>query len=114
MISKQRFCELLRQFREIENDTAAAHNALKKLDPDFGGLSLSRHANLIGRLLEELVDDTGQDSMVSYFIYERNWGEKDMGPVTIQGRNFKLKTPEHLYEIIMACHKNNEKNNADT
>lgn len=120
MLDKKTFCALMREFRTLRNDTHAAHEALKKLDPDFGGLNLSRHENFIVGLLERLVDDSEADSMVSYFIYEREWGEKqdssgkDTGPVTIANKNYKLKTPEHLYDIIVALQKHNQKENADT
>jgi len=71
MLSKKEFCDLLRKFHELELDTAEAHKALKKLDPDFGGLALCRHENFIVDLLKKLMNDEGEHSWIDYFIYER-------------------------------------------
>ena len=118
MIDKKEFCALLREFKSIVDDTQEAHEALRKLDPDFGGLHLSRHEDFALSLIERLVEDDAYDSMTSYFIYERDWGRRDsedeLGPVTIGGKNYKMKTPEQLYDVILAVQENNKKENADT
>lgn len=100
-MQKERFCAKLREFHQLVIDAKSAHNALKTLDPEFGGLFLGRHETMILALLEELMEDTGKDSMISYWVYELDWGKKAKDyKVTCHGKNYTLQTPEQLWDFI--------------
>ena len=73
MLSKNKFIEVINEFKSIEFDIESASDALKKLDPNFGGLYLSRITNLTLNLLSEAVND--KYDYISYFIYDLNYGK---------------------------------------
>jgi len=91
----------MKEFHEIVKDTDAVHDAMKKLDPDFGGLSLGRHESLALELLRKLTGDTSANSWISYYIYELDWGKKPLGEVVVRSKRWaKLGSIEKLFDII--------------
>lgn len=115
MLPKDKFCKLLRQFHELVKDAHGAHKSLKKLDPDFGGLSLGRHETMICSLLCELMEDNTKESWISYWIYELEWGvEAKKRKVTCHGKNYTLQTPEQLYNFMTHALCQNTKPNGQT
>jgi len=101
MIDKETFCKYMREWESLEADTKNAHEALKKLDPDFGGLYLGRHSSLISNLLSDLMNDNHKDSWISYYVYELDFGKKaNEYKVGFEGRDYVLDTPEALYDFI--------------
>jgi hypothetical protein len=88
------------EFKLLRDDLDNAHNALKKLDEDFGGLHLGRVDDLILNVLKTVMDDKEND-WIGYYIYEIEWGQKYKdGYVEQNNKNIKLKTFEDLYNIL--------------
>lgn len=104
MISKEQFCKWMEDFRTLERDTRRVHEALNTLDPDFGGLFLSRHETMILRLIEELMDDTSKDSMISWFVYDTEWGKSHNWCKCSCKKEFTVETPEILYDVLTCKH----------
>lgn len=105
MIPKEQFCVLLREYEQLVKDRVVAHEAMRTLDPDFGGLHLSRHENMIVGLLQKLMDDEGRDSWICYWIYETDFGKKDLLVSCLECQNeLYLRTPEMLYDFMTDKH----------
>ena len=100
MLSKDHFITTINELHEIENDIDNAHTALQKLDPDFGGLYLSRVTSLVVQTLKRSMDDIAD--WISYFIYELDYGKKWKSGMVVsgKGKDIKLKTAEDLYVCI--------------
>jgi len=100
MLDKEQFIKIMTEFKLLRDDLDNAHNALKKLDEDFGGLHLGRVDDLILNVLKTVMDDKEND-WIGYYIYEIEWGQKYKdGYVEQNNKNIKLKTFEDLYNIL--------------
>jgi len=101
-ISKEQFCEWMNRWRSLVEDTRGVYDALKKLEPDFNFFCLTRHDQLIGDLLREIMGDNSRDSWISYYVYELDWGqegEKFMVK-TAEGKVWHLTSPEILFDFL--------------
>ena len=105
MLTKEQFIKSIIELKQIEEDLEDVHQALQKLDPDFGGFYLSRVSTLVIDLLQSAMNDESED--ISYFIYELDWGGKwKKGAYTDKDKkDIKLKTIEDLYNLLI---KNNK------
>ncbi len=100
MLNKDKFTKAITELQLLEQDIECVHNALKKLDPDFGGLYLSRVSTLIVSVLKDAMDD--KYDYIDYFIYELEYGKKwKKGTITASnGKDIKLQTVEDLYNYL--------------
>ena len=100
IMDKKEFVKSLINIKSILDDIDGVHLALKKLDPDFGGLYMSRVETALIDMLEKLVDDKSQ--WISYYIYDLEWGKKwKLKSVTDKrGKDIPLKTMENLFDCI--------------
>ena len=56
--------------------------------------------NALVEVLQVAMNDL-QDSWIEYFLWELNFGDTwEKGRVTINGKDFKLKTPSDLYDLL--------------
>lgn len=98
-MTKQEFNKILTELQSTNEAANAIDNALRKLSPDFGGISFGRYENLLVETLELYFKD--KSLWISYFIYELDWGRKYKdGCVTSRGRNIPLKTIDDLYDLL--------------
>lgn len=99
-MDKKTFIKLMTDFLFLLEDTELVHKSLKKLDPDWGGLFLTRHETLIVTLFEQAMGDTSQ--WIGYWLYELEQGKKwHKKCVTDKnGKDVKLKTLNDLWDII--------------
>jgi hypothetical protein len=99
-MEKKDFINLMEEFIKLKKDTDDAHEAMVKLDPDFGGLTLSRHESMIMRLIEKLMKDE-KNGWIGYWMYELNFGKNaTKSSVEINDKNISIKTLSDLFNII--------------
>jgi hypothetical protein len=98
MISKKAFVDIMNEYKSLREDEISMYNVMRKLDPDFGGFGLTRHAVLIDKLLRLLMEDEPCD-WIGYFNYELECGKID-GKVTLDKKKIKLRTFEDLYNLL--------------
>ncbi len=98
-MTKQEFNKILTELKSTNEVANAIDDALRKLSPDFGGISFGRYENLLIKTLELCFKD--ESEWISYFIYELDWGRKyKNGCITSRGRNVLLKTIDDLYDLL--------------
>jgi hypothetical protein len=101
MITLEQFTKLMVEFKKLQDDEHAVHDAMQKLSPDFGGFYLSRYSELFTRMIKMLTGD-GDADWIGYYIYELEWGKKyHKGCITDnKKKDIPLKTIKDLYNII--------------
>lgn len=107
LITKERFIEIMNEFKVLVDSSVRLSNALAEYDncTDFGGFSNFRAESLIIDLLNILVQDFPDEyvgSTIDFFIYELNWG-KDWTEDSIceaDGTPIRLSTVEELYDYL--------------
>ena len=98
-MNKQLFLKMMKEYKQLSDDIDNVHQAMKKLDPDFGGFCISRVESFCTKLIKHSFDD--KFGWVEYFIYDLEWGKKyKKGSVTENGKITPLKTLEDLYELL--------------
>lgn len=99
-MNKDQFIKTMTDLKALCDDLDNAHKALKRLDPDFGGLYLSRATQISLDILHIAMEDTS--NWISYFIYDLEWGKGwHRGVVKSKcGKDIRLKTFEDLYKIV--------------
>lgn len=100
ILTKKEYCDMLDEFKAIEDDIHRVHVAMKKLSPDFGGFYIGRYNTLILKLIEKAVGD--KDEWTSYFIYELDFGKKATagGVIDQYKKKWKLDKAEKVYDLI--------------
>lgn len=116
MTTKETFCALLRALKETKDHTdelcddlyAVLQKHRPEQDMDLRGYQLwplvcdTRLEDALVRELEKEFED--EDSWVSYYIYELEFGSKEWAGncgTTQDGKNICLKTPEDLYDFLI-------------
>jgi len=101
-MTKKDFIKAMTDLKLLKDDLNNAHNALRKLDPDFGGLYLGRVENLVLDILTTVMNDK-KNGWIIYYIYELDCGKKYHKGCVISknGKNIKLKTFTDLYNILI-------------
>lgn len=99
-MNKKEFTDTLKNIKSVIDDIGGVHNALRKLDPDFGGFYLSRVETVLLDMLKKLTDD--KYDWIGYYVYELEWGKKwKRGTITLKNKkDVPLKTMSDLYDII--------------
>jgi len=99
-MDKKTFIKYLSEIKSICEDVNGVHEALKKLDPDFGGFYMTRAEDKMIELLAVAVED--KTDYLGYWIYENDWGKgiKKNSVTDKDGKPIPLKTPEQLYSAI--------------
>jgi len=96
-MNKEQYCKYLRQYIELNKKLDKANKALKGLFPDFGGLYIDDIAMIVEILGVSL--EGGEDTWTEWWVNECDCGKNPL-EATINGRTFKPKTPEGLYDMI--------------
>ena len=107
MITKEKFCEVIKNIRAVEKfveNTSQGLRELQKqrvLDIDFYNPDIL----IIGykEALVELLEEFFNKEDLEYFIYELNYGEKyKEGDVTLlDGTILKMGSPEDFYDTML-------------
>lgn len=105
MISKEKFVEIinrLKKYNELQNDINELFNeSIDNKEMDFmnAGSICIGHESVVVYLLERMFDT----DMISYFIYELNYGEKyKAGCVLDENMNeIDLSTAEKMYDYLV-------------
>jgi hypothetical protein len=99
-MNKEVFLKLMKDYKQLIDDIDNVHNAMKKLDPDFGGFCISRVEEFCSKVIKLSFDDKFE--WISYYMYDLEWGKKyKKGSVTDKnGKNIPLKTLEDLYKLL--------------
>lgn len=100
-LNKKDFINSMKELKKIIDDVHNVDDALRKLDPDFGGFFISRVINVNFHLLKNIFND--KDDWIEYYVYELNWGKSwKKGMITSkEGDDIKLKTLSDLYKILI-------------
>jgi hypothetical protein len=99
MITEKKFIELMTKFKQLSEDEDNMHNAMRRLDPDFGGFNLSRYSDILLELLKLLVND--EADWISWYVYEKNWGkEKKLTCYDKNNKKLPSNTLKDLYNLI--------------
>ena len=105
IISKEKFVEIinrLKKYNELQNDINELFNeSIDNKEMDFmnAGSICIGHESVVVYLLERMFDT----DMISYFIYELNYGEKyKAGCVLDENMNeIDLSTAEKMYDYLV-------------
>ena len=105
IISKEKFVEIinrLKKYNELQNDINELFNeSIDNKEMDFmnAGSICIGHESVVVYLLERMFDT----DMISYFIYELNYGKKyKAGYVLDENMNeIDLSTAEKLYDYLI-------------
>ena len=105
MISKEKFVEIinrLKKYNELQNDINELFNeSIDNKEMDFmnAGSICIGHESVVVYLLERMFDT----DMISYFIYELDYGEKyKKGCVLDENMNeIDLSTAEKMYDYLV-------------
>ena len=97
---KEAFLKVMKEYKQLIDDIDNVHNAMKKLDPDFGGFCISRLENFCSKLIKHSFDD--KFDWISYYMYDLEWGKKYKKGTIIgdNGKIIPLKTLEDLYNLL--------------
>lgn len=106
MISKERFCKIINNLKEVNEFVKETNERAKKLNDaiisDFyNTMSLSiSHEEIVVELLDNMFDT----DMISYWIYELDYGKKyRKGCIQdSNGKEINVKTAEKLYDYLVA------------
>lgn len=113
MLTKKQFIQAIEQLQEMKDISHKISDALQLLETDFNGFFLGKVEDYYVQLLIDAMelkcykDDTVSD-IISYFIYELDFGKKDMAKNCITLKNNKkisLQTSEQLYNYILKYEK---------
>ena len=105
MISKEKFVEIinrLKNYNELQNDINELFNeSIDNKEMDFinAGSICIGHESVVVYLLERMFDT----DMISYFIYELNYGEKYKAGCVLDANmtEIDLSTAEKLYDYLI-------------
>lgn len=105
MISKEKFIEIINKLKEVNDFVDETNERARKLNDaimsDFyNTMSLSiSHESLVVELLENMFNS----DMISYWIYELDYGReyKDGYVQDGEGNNIDISTVEKLYDYLI-------------
>lgn len=108
-MDKQTFIDTICFIQELNKEQQQFNDLMSQIDDNFGGGYIHHKAiHYLSSLLAKLTNDTFEE--IEYWMWELDFGEKYYdGCVTKEdGTIIKMKTPEDLYNMILA--DNNLKN----
>ncbi len=74
MISKEYFCEIIWQLKNLDDKINEVDSALRSLDRSFNGFQIPQAFNISISLLKNIFRD--EEDWLEYFIYELDWLKK--------------------------------------
>lgn len=108
MISKEKFVEYMQAIKNAFNKERAFDKALCSLNKDGEGMAMiySDEITTMTKMVCDLMDIEynaydGFGDDIQYFIYECDWGNRDMAIEEADGEVIFLKTIEELYDYIV-------------
>lgn len=108
MISKEKFVEYMTAIKKAFDKERDFDKAVRALNSDGEGIVMiySDEITTMTKMLCDLMDIEynreefyGDD--IQYFIYECDWGNRDMEIEEVDGTKIILKTIEDLYDYIV-------------
>lgn len=104
MISKEHFCETIEFIKKHIKLEDKLNNTLHLIDPDCSGVFLfAKYEDHIINMLRNDCGLTDPADMISWFIYEAEFGMADYELCTIEWNNKQvtITTPELLYDYLV-------------
>lgn len=98
-MTKKNFKQYMNRLLELKHIQDELNDVLKKIDPDFNFICLSKHEDLIVDLIQECMND--EADWVQYWLYELDEGKRaKKDSVRVKGKNVPIKTLDDLYNLI--------------
>ncbi len=106
-MTKDRFCEIIETLRKGDKLVCDVANLIKDYNNDVGtdyperyGLFVE-NSILCQELLAEIMDDDIHGGWIDYYCNVLDYGKRwEVGMVEIDGKDYKLSTPEDLWDIL--------------
>jgi len=97
-ITKKNFIKYIKEIVSLKRDAEKLNDVLKNIDPDFGGLYLTRHETLLVEILQDAMND--ENDWIGYFLYEMNckFSKKPVGKEN--KKNLYIKNYNDLYKNL--------------
>ena len=96
-MDKEKFCSLMNRLRYLEEIDLQRFKAFNKYGITFEDPLKNDLFELAIDMLAASVNDF--EDWVTYFIYELDFGREPKS-VLLDGKEYELKTPEQLYDLI--------------
>ena len=108
LISKEAFCDIINKLRKANDFVNEVNTKARELDnaieSDFfnaSSLSISFETDVV-YLLDLMFDDYENDNVLSWWIYEKDYGRrKDIKMWDGESNEIDLSTPEKLYDYLV-------------
>lgn len=99
MISKEKFVEIMERLQKQEENIDRVDDAIKVLDPDFGGFGIPSASSITVDLLQEIFEDDAE--WLDYFVWEMDWlKEIDDQCIIENGYYIVIKNWADVYDML--------------
>jgi hypothetical protein len=102
-ISKSYFNHILNTLKEQKEHDSKCSDAFRVILPNDFVTCYDNHLlfNTLTDILKKAMNDEGKDSWIEYYMWELDFGKNwEEFKVTINGRSFKLETPDDLWDLL--------------
>ena len=106
-LTKQQFVHYINFMKERWEAEQKLNEAFSEEFEDSIFYPYSRYETELLHLLQTAMQDAESDSAIDYFIYELDFGERDIAKEAIEeadGTVVPLTTPEELYDYLVKEH----------
>ena len=103
VFSKELFIETISEIEKQVRHDSKCSDAFQIILPSDWISSYDNYflQNQLLKILQIAMNDNHKDSWIEYFMWELDFGnEYKTGCVTFHGKNFKLKTPSDLWDLL--------------
>lgn len=102
-LSKDLFIETLNEIEKQHNHDHRCYEAFSVILPNDYTSGYDNHLleNQLIKIIRIAMNDNHKDSWIDYYIYELDFGAGfTEGSVTIEDKNFELRTPADLWDLL--------------
>ncbi len=101
--TKKLFIETINEIEKQYNHDHKCSSAFRVILPNDYTTCYDNHwlQNQLVKLLQIAMNDNHEHSWIEYYLWELSFGKKyKPGCLKIDGKNFKLKTPSDLWDLL--------------
>lgn len=114
LISKEEFVEQINFIKETNEKFERLCDLMEELSPGFrvDFLPNLSYSDKIIQLLNMLMHENPEDSLIEYFIYELGFGVAEFAPkpeIQFLNEIYDISTPEKLYDALVNINFNQNK-----